>query len=103
MVTSMMVNFLLICIALISIDRVNPTLAGKIKMVKNPIHRKIIGWAGILVIAFFLAIHIYKDLNATVDAWYFHSTLIWGIVMALASLFLFFSSRTPSTLINDQP
>ncbi len=107
MVTSMMVNFLLICIALISIDRVNPTLAAQIKMVKNPIQRKIIGWTGTLVIAFFLAIHTYKDLNAKVDAWYFHSTLVWGIVMTLASLFwayiTFFSGRTPDSLINDQP
>jgi basic amino acid/polyamine antiporter, APA family len=107
MVTSMMVNFLLICIALISIDRVNPALAAQIKMVKNPTQRKIIGWTGALVIAFFLAIHTYKDLNARVDAWYFHSTPIWGIVMALASLYwgyiTFFSRRTPNTLINDQP
>lgn len=107
MVTSMMVNFLLICIALISIDRVNPALAAQIKMVKNPTQRKIIGWTGTLVIAFFLGIHTYKDLNAKVDAWYFHSTLVWGTVMALASSFwayiTFFSGRTPNTLINDQP
>lgn len=61
---------------------------------------------GALVIAFFLGIHTYKDLNATVDAWYFHSSLIWGIVMALASLYwayvTFFFGKTPATLINDE-
>lgn len=106
MVTSMLVNFLLICMTLFTIDRVNPTLAAEIKIVKKVVYRRIIGGVGALVIAFFLGIHTYKDLNATVDAWYFHSSLIWGIVMALASLYwayvTFFFGKTPATLINDE-
>ena len=37
------------------------------------------------LLASFLAIHIYKDLNADVAAWYFHSTPVWLIVMTVAS------------------
>jgi len=33
-----------------------------------------------------LAIHTWKDLQADVAAWYFHSTPVWLIVMGIASL-----------------
>ena len=44
-----------------------------------------LAWLGVLMLSTFLVIHIYKDLNADVDAWYFHSTPVWLIVMTLAS------------------
>ena len=37
----------------------------------------------------FLVIHVHKDLSAPVDAWYFHSSLVWLLVMALGSLLFF--------------
>ena len=37
------------------------------------------------MLAGFLVIHTVRDLNADVDAWYFHSTPVWLIVMAIAS------------------
>ena len=37
----------------------------------------------------FLVVHLYKDISATVDAWYFHSTPIWILVMAVASIIYF--------------
>jgi APA family basic amino acid/polyamine antiporter len=90
MVTSMMVNFLLMCVTLLTIDKVNPTLASDIKIIKNKKIRIALGWAGTLVLVFFLAIHTWKDLNSSAEAWYFHSTPIWLIVMGLASLIFFF-------------
>jgi APA family basic amino acid/polyamine antiporter len=90
MVTSMMVNFLLMCITLLSIDTINPNLAGEIRLVRNQTIRKIIGWAGMLVLTFFLLIHTWKDLNTDAGAWYFHSTPIWLIVMAIASMIFYF-------------
>ena len=44
--------------------------------------------------------HTYKDLTNDVDAWYFHSTYVWLIVMFLASLIFLLqwkkiSSKTP--------
>ena len=90
MVTSMMVNFLLMCVTLLTIDKVNPNLAIEIKIIKNRKIRKTLGWAGTLVLSSFLAIHTWKDLNSQTEAWYFHSTPIWLIVMGLASLIFFF-------------
>jgi APA family basic amino acid/polyamine antiporter len=93
MVTSMMVNFLLMCVTLLTIDKVNPKIASDIKIVENNKIRKAIGWAGTLVLAFFLAIHTWKDLSSTAEAWYFHSTPIWLIVMGLASLIFYFKFK----------
>ena len=86
MVTSMMVNFLLMCITLVSIKKVNPELAERISVLKNRNLQLCIGWFGIVSLAGFLTIHTYKDLTAEASAWYFHSTPIWLIVMGLASL-----------------
>ncbi len=85
MVTSMMVNFLLMCMTLLTIGKVNPVLATEITMLKNSRLRQLIGWAGVLTLLFFLAIHTWKDLKSDAGAWYFHSTPIWLIVMAIAS------------------
>jgi hypothetical protein len=37
------------------------------------------------MLAIFLVVHVWKDLTATVDAWYFHSTPLWLAVMAIAT------------------
>ena len=87
MVTSMMINFLLMCITVITIAKVNPKLYKEITIFKNRTLQKIIGYFGSVVIVIFLVIHTYKDLTSEVDAWYFHSTFIYLIVMTLASLY----------------
>ncbi|WKN43392.1 APC family permease [Tunicatimonas pelagia] len=89
MVTSMMVNFLLMCFTLVTITRVNPMLAQNIRIVKSRSVQLVLGWGGTAVLTGFLIIHTWKDLHNEVDAWYFHSTYIWLIVMLLASVFFF--------------
>ena len=89
MVTSMMVNFLLMCITLVMISRINPTLEREIKIIRNRSIQKVLGWAGILILSSFLIIHIWKDLSSDVEAWYYHSTTIWLIVMTIASIIFF--------------
>jgi amino acid transporter len=86
MVTSMLVNFLLMCITLLTIKSYNPDLFKKIKILRGRSAQLFIGWGGIFFLSGFLIIHLYKDLSSTVDAWYFHSTYVWLIVMGLASL-----------------
>jgi APA family basic amino acid/polyamine antiporter len=87
MVTAMMINFLLMCITLISIKRVNPTLYNKITIIKNRTIQVLIGFIGSIIILIFLVIHTFKDLSSNVDGWYFHSTYIYLIVMTAASLY----------------
>lgn len=93
MVTSMMVNFLLMCITLITFPKVNPQLAQNISVLKNRTMQLCIGWLGTISLIGFLIIHTYKDLTAEADHWYFHSTPVWLMVMALASILFFYKWR----------
>ncbi len=93
MVTSMMVNFLLMCVTLISLPTVNPALTKEIKVIKNLGIQKALGWSGTIILTGFLAVHTWKDLNAEVGAWYFHSTPIWLIVMAIATAIFYYKHQ----------
>ena len=86
MVTSMLVNFLLMCISVLVLPKTNPALATNIKVFKSVSLQRIVASAGALWLTGFLLIHITKDLTAPAQAWYFHSTLIWFLVMIIASL-----------------
>ena len=85
MVTSMLVNFLLMCAAVISLPRRNPALAREVKVLRSRPWQVALAALGVIMLAGFLVIHTVRDLNADVDAWYFHSTPVWLIVMAIAS------------------
>ena len=90
MVTSMLVNFLLMCLSVAFLPKRNPALASEIKIFKHPFSQRMIALVGTLFLSAFLLIHVSKDLSAEVSAWYFHSTWVWLIVMGLASLLFFF-------------
>jgi basic amino acid/polyamine antiporter, APA family len=90
MVTSMLVNFLLMCISVILFPKINPLLATQIKIFRSRKLQLVIGILGTILISSFLVIHTFKDLNSNTSAWYFHSTPVWLIVMSIASLLFFF-------------
>ncbi|WP_111671897.1 APC family permease [Algoriphagus litoralis] len=90
MVTSMLVNFLLMCISVLLLPIMNPALASQIKIFQRRSLQVLIGLGGTMLISAFLVIHTVKDLNSTASAWYFHSTPVWLIVMGIASLLFFF-------------
>ena len=90
MVTSMLFNFLLMCITVLTLKKNNFNLYQEISVFKKRIFQLIIGWVGIIFLSGFLLIHTYKDLNKEVEAWYFHSTYIWLLVMLLASIVFLF-------------
>ncbi len=85
MVTSMLVNFLLMCITVISLPRRNPALAERISVLRAPALRRLLAMLGIVFLGGFLVVHVYRDLTADVTEWYFHSTWVWMIVMLLGS------------------
>lgn len=89
MVTSMLVNFLLMCLSVLALPRRNPELAAASQVMRNSTLRTVVASIGATLIAVFLIVHIWKDLNADVSAWYFHSTWPWLIVMAVASAVYF--------------
>jgi amino acid transporter len=89
MVTSMLVNFIFMCLSVAWLPKRNPTLAQQITIFPNKAARAIIVGIGSVFLICFLVIHTYKDLTSSVDAWYFHSTWIWLIVMGMAAVLFF--------------
>lgn len=89
MVTSMLVNFLLMCLTVLSLPTRNPALAGEVKVLTARRWQILLAGAGVVILSVFLVIHIGKDLAADTAAWYFHSTPVWLIVMAIATAIYF--------------
>ena len=86
LVTSMLVNFLLMCISVLLLPVRNPALYRRVRVFTNRKKQIPIALAGAFLLSGFLIVHIWKDLNTDVTAWYFHSTFIWLAVMAMATL-----------------
>ncbi len=89
LVTSMLVNFILMCLSVIWLPLKNPEIASHISVIKSRNRQLVLSITGALILTVFIAIHIAKDLNAEVDAWFFHSTPVWIIVMGIASVIFF--------------
>lgn len=94
MVTSMLVNYLLMCLSVIVLPFSNPEIAKRITVFKSVVLQRVIAGLGVLCLFGFLVVHISKDLAAPVEVWYFHSTPVWLVVMLIASsIFLFYWKR----------
>ncbi len=86
LVMSMLVNFLLMCVSVLSLPKHNPELAAEVKVIKSRTQQVIVASLGVVMLGGFLIVHIWKDLTADASAWYFHSTPVWIIVMTIATL-----------------
>ena len=86
LVSSMLVNFLLMAVSVLTIPRRNPALARAITVLPNARVRAAAGVLGVIVLALFLGVHTLKDLTAPAAAWYFRSTPLWAVVMAMGSI-----------------
>jgi APA family basic amino acid/polyamine antiporter len=86
LVTSMLVNFILMCLSVLTLPQRNPALAREVKIVRNRSLQISLSLLGIVWLGGFLAIHTIKDLQAPVGAWYFRSTPVWLLVMGLGSI-----------------
>jgi len=86
LVTSMLVNFLLMAVSVLTLPGRNPALARRVTVIRSRAVQVPVAWLGIVSLGGFLAVHTWRDLAAPAAAWYFRSTPIWLIVMAAASL-----------------
>ena len=89
LVTSMLVNFLVMCLSVLWLPRNNPELAREVKVVRSRPLQVSLAVAGVVSLGGFLVIHVWKDLTSTVTEWYFHSTVVWVLVMLIASAIFF--------------
>lgn len=93
MVTSMLVNYLLMCLSVLLLPKTNPAIAAQITVFKSRTLQRILAIVGAIWLTSFLLIHITKDLTTSTSEWYFHSTPVWIIVMIVASVIFFFNWR----------
>ena len=82
LVTSMLVNFLVMCMTVLRLPHRNPELAAAVTVIRTRSVQVLVAAAGAALLFLFLGIHTYKDLIGDVDAWYFRSTPVWLAVMA---------------------
>jgi amino acid transporter len=86
LVTSMLVNFLLMAVSVLALPTRNPALARAVTVLPSRAQQVPVALAGIGVLALFLAVHTVKDLTGPAAAWYFRSTPVWLVVMALGTV-----------------
>jgi hypothetical protein len=86
LVSSMLVNFLMMAVSVLTLPRRNPVLARSITVLPNTRARTLVAALGVVVLACFLAVHTWKDLTGPAGAWYLRSTPLWAVVMAIGSL-----------------
>jgi amino acid transporter len=89
LVTSMLLNFVVMCVSVLTLPRRNPEIAAQVTVLPNRAIQVPLASAGIVLLSLFLVVHVWKDLTADVGAWYFHSTPLWIGVMTLASIIYF--------------
>jgi amino acid transporter len=85
LVTSMLINFILMALSVLALPGRNPRLAAAITVLPARSQQVPVAVAGVLVLALYLAVHTWRDVTGPA-AWYFKSTPVWAIVMALASV-----------------
>ncbi len=85
LVTSMLLNFIVMCAAVLALPHRNPRIAKDVTVLRSRRLQIPVAVAGIMLLGTFLVVHLWKDMTADVSAWYLHSTPLWVLVMALAT------------------
>jgi amino acid transporter len=93
LVTSMLVNFLLMCASVLALPRTNPEIAKKVTVFPSRRIQVPLAGLGFLALAGFLIIHVAKDLAAPVGHWALRSTYVWVMVMTVASFIYWIEVR----------
>lgn len=84
LVISMLINFLLMSVAVLTFPSRNPALAARVRVVPRRAAQVALASGGVIVIGAFLAMHVWRDVTADA-AWYFRSTNLWLVMIACAS------------------
>jgi amino acid transporter len=89
MVTSMLVNFILICLSLVFLPLKNKMLSANMLGYQFPKIRTLLALLGAFLLFILLVFHTIKDLNSSLSHWYFKATWVWLIVMTMGSAWFF--------------
>ena len=80
LVTAMIVNYILMCVSVLTLPRRNPAVAARIMVLPARGAQVAVAAAGALSLGALLAVHTARDLGAPIP-WYLRSTWDWLIVM----------------------
>jgi len=86
LVTSMLVNFLLMAVAVLALPGRNPALARAVTVLPSRRVQVPLATAGVILLALFLGVHTWRDLAMPAAAWYFRSTPVWALVMGIGTV-----------------
>ena len=86
LVTSMLVNFLLMAVSVLTLPARNPALAREVTVLPSRTVQVPLAWAAVVLLSLFLGVHTWRDVTRPVGAWYFRSTPVWLLVMAAGSV-----------------
>lgn len=84
LVDAMLVNFILMCLAVIALPRTNPAIAQRISVLRSRPLQLAVAIAGVMTLGALLAVQSWRDLQAQLP-WYFRSTWDWLFVMAIGT------------------
>jgi amino acid transporter len=93
LVTSMLVNFLLMCASVLALKRTNPEIFRRITVLRSRRLQIPLAALGLFGLGGLLAVHVSRDLAAPVSHWALRSSVVWVIVMAVASLIFWIQVR----------
>ena len=94
LVTSMLLNFIVMCAAVLTLPHRNPKIARDVTVLQSRRLQIPVAVSGIMLLGTFLVVHLWKDMTADVSAWYLRSTPLWVVVMALATCIYIREVRT---------
>lgn len=89
LVTSMLVNFLFMCLSVLTLPHRAPELAREVRVLPQRWIQVPLALMGVVSLGTFLAVHVWNDLSIPQAAWYLHSTPVWLAVMGVASVIYF--------------
>jgi len=86
LVSAMLVNFLIMCVTVLTLPSRNAELARAVRVVPHRQSQIVLGALGVTLLGIFLATHTWRDLTQPVNAWYFRATWLWLFVMFIGTL-----------------
>jgi APA family basic amino acid/polyamine antiporter len=85
LVIGMLVNFIVMCISVLTLPWRNPKLAAGLRFMKSRVAHWVVGLGGASTLGVLLVAQIIKDLRADVPGWYYRSTWNYLLMMSIAT------------------
>jgi amino acid transporter len=89
LVTSMLVNFVLMCLAVLTLPRRNAAIARQVRVLPSRPAQVLLASSGAILLGGLLLVATWKDLSTAATPWYLRTTVVWLIVMAVGSTIYF--------------